>query len=195
MVHSHRLPSAAVCLAALCGWLPTSMQAKAHQGKPEAAQDGIEVVGHVALTSGPVTRFVHTRHHRRDYLYAESGGGRSVTLLDVTDVRRPAILSMQDQSWGNANLVTAAGTAALVAESSAKTSEVLTGKTFRIMSFADPQHPAVKQEFPNVSAFGRDGSRGLIFLANPQGVWILRKELASDPEFEREWEHTALDNR
>lgn len=194
MVHSHRLPSAAVCLA-LCVWLPSSIEAKAQRGKPNAAQDGIEVVAHLPLTSGPVTHFVHTKHHRRDYLYAESAGGRSVTLLDVTDVSRPAILSMEDPSWGNANLVTAAGTAALVAEGSAKTPEVLTGKTFRIVSFADPQHPAVKQEFPNVSAFGRDDSRGLIFLANPQGVWILREELASDPQFEREWEHTALDNR
>jgi hypothetical protein len=195
VVQSHRLPSAAVCLAALCLWLPSSIEAKAQRGKPNPVQDGIEVVAHLPLTSGPVTHFVRTKYHRRDYLYAESSGGRSVTLIDVTDVSRPAILSVQNSSWGNINLVTAAGTAALVAESSARTPEILTGKTFRTMSFADPQHLTVKQEFPNVSAYGRDEGRGLIFLANPQGVWILQEELASDPDFEREWEHMALDNR
>jgi hypothetical protein len=68
-------------------------------------------------------------------------------------------------------------------------------QTFRIMSFADPAHPASKQEFLDVSAVLRDGNRGLIFLANPQGIWILQEKLALDPAFEKEWEHTALDNR
>ena len=63
------------------------------------------------------------------------------------------------------------------------------------MSFADPQHPTVQQEFANVSAFARDENRGLIFLANPQGVWILHEKLAMDPSLEREWEHMALDSR
>jgi hypothetical protein len=63
------------------------------------------------------------------------------------------------------------------------------------MSFADPLHPSVKQEFQDVTAMATDDKRGLIFLANSQGVWILQQRYAMDPQFEKEWEHMMLDNR
>ena len=62
------------------------------------------MVAHVPLTSASVTHFVETKHYRRDYLYAESSGGKSVTLIDVTDVSRPAILSTVSAPSGNAAL-------------------------------------------------------------------------------------------
>ncbi len=44
-------------------------------------------------------------------------------------------------------------------------------------------------------AMATDDKRGLIFLANPQGVWILQQQYATDPQSEKEWEHMMLDNR
>ena len=41
----------------------------------------------------------------------------------------------------------------------------------------------------------RDDKRGLMFLANAQGVWILQQQYAMDPEAVKEWEHMMLDNR
>ncbi len=190
---SRRFSLVAVCATALLASIPSALQAKGHK-RNDPPQDGIEVVAHLPLTSGTVTHFVETQHYRRNYLYAE-GGGNTVTLIDVTDIARPTVVSTLSPSSGAANVVTAAGTAALVAESPAATTTPANGQTFRIMSFADPLHPTVKQEFANVSAMSRDESRGVIFLANTQGVWILRETLAMDPEFEREWEHMALDNR
>ncbi len=193
VVHSRRFSVTALCATAFCAFLPFASQAKDH-GKNVPPQDGIDVIAHLPLASGPVTHFLETRHYRRNYLYAESKGGNTVTLIDVTDVSHPTVLSQTSPSSGTGSVVTAAGTAALVSESPAAPSEPANGQTFRIMSFADPQHPTVKQEFANVSAVSRDDSRGLIFLANPQGIWILETKLAMDPEFEREWEHMALDN-
>jgi hypothetical protein len=147
------------------------------------------------LSSGPITHFLETKHHGRDYLYAETSTGDSVTVIDVTDPSRPSVLSTLKNGSGTASVVTVAGTAALVSENPDGAVTKTNGQTFRIMSFADPLHPTAKQEFANVSAVKCDESRGVIFLANPQGLWILHETFAMDPEFEREWEHMALDNR
>lgn len=65
-------------------------------------------------------------------------------------------------------------------------------QTIRIMNFSDPQHPVVDREFAGVTAISRDEGRGLIFIANPQGVWILRQRLAEDPEVEKAYEQRVL---
>ena len=183
------------------GILPFSLQAKKKHADDIPSQDQIAVVAHLPLTSGTIVSFLNTQHYRRDYLYAEGADKKTLTLIDVTDAAKPSVLATEGLSTGSSNLITAAGTAALVSESNAEptsaTQEELNPKeqTFRIMNFADPLHPVVQQEFTGVTAIGRDDRRGLIFLANSQGLWVLREKLAMDPEFVKEWEHMMLDNR
>jgi hypothetical protein len=38
----------------------------------------------------------------------------------------------------------------------------------------------------------RDERRGLIFLANPEGIWILHQSFAEDPEVEKEYARRIL---
>jgi hypothetical protein len=189
-----RFPLAVACAALLYGAGLGALNAK-DRHKSDPPQDRIEVVAQLLLAGGSVTRFVVTQHYRRDYLYAESSGGKSVTLIDITDLIRPSVLAGVAPSNGGGNLVSAAGTAALIGDGGNVNPSAISPQTFRIMSFADPTHPVVKQEFLNVSAIGRDEKRNLIFLANPQGLWILQEKLAVDPELEKEWEHMMLDNR
>jgi hypothetical protein len=165
------------------------------KAQPDAPQDQIAVVAHLPLTGGAVTRFLTTEHYRRDYLYAEHEAGKAVTLIDVTKLNNPAVLAdMTYPSGGGDSLVAVTGNAALVAASTS-TATPATPQTFRIMSFTDPLHPAVKQEFSGVTAMARDDKRGLIFLANAEGVWILQQKFAMDPAYEKEWEHMMLDAR
>ncbi len=101
---------------------------------------------------------------------------------------------MSNPAGGPDNLVAVAGDAAL-AEMLNQQSSSPAPHTFRILSFADRLHPMVEQEFKGVTAMARDEKRGLIFLANSDGIWILQQELAPDPEAEKEWEHMMLDAR
>lgn len=195
ILSSVRVPSvlSLVLLLSASGLSAKQRNAK-HQ--PDAPQDQIEVVAHLPLADGAVTRFLTTEHYRRDYLYAEHDPGKLVTLIDVTNITQPSVLA--DVSYPNdgaAQMVAVTGNAALVASGAGVAPASASPRTFRIMSFADPLHPAVKQEFAGVTAMTRDDKRGLIFLANPQGVWILRQQYAMDPRFEEEWEHMMLDNR
>ncbi|HMF75401.1 MAG TPA: hypothetical protein VK604_07030 [Bryobacteraceae bacterium] len=165
------------------------------KGQPDVPQDQIAVVAHIPLTGGPVTRFLTTDHYRRNYLYAERESGKALTLIDVTQTSRPAVLADMTYPAGRSdNLVAVAGNAALVS-SSASNAAPAAPQTFRIMSFTDPLQPAVKQEFIGVTAMARDDKRGLIFLANAEGVWVLQEKYAMDPAYQKEWEHMTLDAR
>jgi hypothetical protein len=185
----HTLP----LIVALTVW-PASAVAKDKHPKPPA-QDQIQVVAHIPVSGGTVVRFLTTQHYRREYLYAEHASGKVITLIDVTNVNRPAVLAeVSDATTGPTALIDVTGNAALVASADQKL-DATDPQTFRILSFADPLHPKVEQEFKGVTATARDDRRGLIFLANPDGIWILHQQFAPDPEVEKEWEHMMLGAR
>ena len=172
--------------------LPVAAQAKDKKTKaaPKDPQDAIEVVGHIPAASGPVTRFLTTQHYSSSYLYAEHQAG--MTMIDVTKADHPSVLAEVPGNSGSLSVV--AGTAALVtSEAAASTGGTATAtQTVRIMDFSDPQHPKVTREFAGVTATSRDDHRGLIFLANGEGIWILRQHLAEDPAVERAYAYQVL---
>jgi hypothetical protein len=178
----------------ICGLLafPASAQSKTKKVKPASneSKDAIEVVGHVPLSNGPVRRFFTTQHFSGYYLYAERDSGKGVTLIDVSKVSKPVVLS--DMAWdsngASASLFAVTGTAAVVTEEQAETKAAGKPQTIRVMDFSDALHPKVALEFTGVTAIGRDERRGLIFVANAEGIWILRQTLAYDPEWLKEWE-------
>jgi hypothetical protein len=156
-------------------------------------QDQIQVIAHLPVTGDAIVRFMATQHYRRDYLYAEHQSGKTVTLIDVTNIDRPTVIAEVTYPVNpSGNLVAVAGNAALVTAANSQTEAPSAPETFRILSFADPLHPVVQHEFNGVTATARDDRRGLIFLANAEGVWVLRQQLAMDPEAEKEWEHNVL---
>jgi hypothetical protein len=152
---------------------------------PSPPKDEIQVVGHIPLIGGPVTRFQSTQHYSSYYLYAEHDAGKSVTLIDVTKVARPVVLTDVSNApgGGSESLLVVAGTAALVNSYPGAPSVTASApQTLKIMDFSDPAHPQVAREFAGVTAIGRSESRGLIFVANGEGIWILQQHLAEDPE-------------
>jgi hypothetical protein len=179
--------------------MPLAVHAKDKKIKPAAKHphDAIELVGHIASTSGPVTRFLATQHYSSYYLYAEHGTGNNVTLIDVTRSSRPAVLA--DVSYppggGSDSLVAVAGTAALVGEAPGSSTPPPATQTLRVMDFSDPQHPTVALEYAGVTAMSRDEQRGLIFVANSEGIWILHQNFAEDPDVEKDYaKHVLYDH-
>jgi len=174
----------------------TAVQAKDKKIKaaPKEPKDAIDVVGHIPLTNGPVKRFLATQHYSSSYLYAEHDDGKGVTLIDVTKVTQPSVLAdvAYPSNGGSGSLFAVAGTAVLVAEERGAATQVATPQTIRIMDFSDPLHPKVAREFAGVTAISRDQGRGLIFLANPEGIWILHQTFAEDPEVEKAYANYVL---
>ncbi len=183
-----------VSIAALLGMVfcTSGLDAKDRKTKdaPSPPHDTIEVVSHVALTGASITRFMDTKHYSSDYLYAVHGQDGGITLLDVTDVGKPSILADMPSSSGagSENLLVVTGTAALVNAQPNVSIPAAASQTVKIMDFSDPKNPVVAREFVGVTAVGRNDARGLIFLANAEGVWILRQHFALDPAVEKAYE-------
>jgi hypothetical protein len=187
--HSYRwlLPSACSLFIAVSGANAKDKKTKT----PEPPKDEIQVVGHVDLTGGAVTSFQVTQHYSSSYLYAERGSGQPVMLLDVTKPDKPAVLGdMAYATNGAQGLMLVAGTAALSASTPAAAQPPAgLAQTIRIMDFSDPKNPKAVREFTGVTAIARDDKRGLVFLADGSGIWILRQRLAMDPEIEKAYEN------
>jgi hypothetical protein len=170
-----------------------SAKIKKPKASPADPKDAIEVVGHIPPTDGPVTRFLTTQHYSGYYLYAEHGAGKNVTLIDVTKTNQPLVLANVPYAsgGGSESLTVVAGTAALVASEPAVPAAAPAPQTIRIMDFSVPQSPKIAREFTGVTATSTD-DRGLIFVANTDGIWILRRHLAEDPEVDKAYANYVL---
>ena len=175
----------------------TNAMNKKHKSPPSQPMDAIEVVGHIPLAGGPVTHFVCTQHYSSDYLYAEHGAGKDITLIDVTKTEQPSVLANVPDApdGGSEDLVAVAGTAALVSTEQGTLATATTPQTLRIMDLSDPQHPKIAREFTGVTAIGRDETRGLVFVANNAGIWILQQHFAEDPKVEAAYTRYVLYDR
>jgi len=167
--------------------LASGVYAKDRHPKPDP-KDAIEVVGHIPLNSAPVQRFLVTQHYSSYYLYAEREGGKTVTMIDVTKASHPVVLAEVGYPMAGDSLSVVAGTAALVT-SRPQIAAQSSPQTMRLMDLSDPQNPKVTREFTGITAMYRDDRRGLIFLANGDGIWILHQALAEDPEIERAYDY------
>ena len=168
-----------ICLAVV---IPLSAKDKKPKTSEPQAQDSIEVVAHIPPTTGTVRRFLSTDHYSSHYLYAEHDAGASVTLIDTTNAIQPTVLAevAYPVAAGSDSLVAVSGTAALVTNSSL--APAAAPQTIRILDLSDPQHPKIAREFIGVTAISRADGRGLIYLANASGIWILHQYRALDPK-------------
>jgi hypothetical protein len=176
-----------VLLMAVAVLIPPAV-AKDRKSK-DSAKDEIQVIGHVQLPNGPVRRFLLTDHYSSVYLYAERDAGKNVTLIDVTKPSRPSVIADLANAGGDSgNLTLATGTAALV---SSAPGAVPSGgpQSIRIMDFSDLKNPKVVREFSGVTAMSRDERRGLVYIADGDGVWVLQQRLATDPEVEKAYDY------
>lgn len=156
-------------------------------GETTPGSDHIDVIAHFSLSGGPVVQLSSGVHWRRNYLYLSHGSGNPVTILDVTDPTTPKPSGTLDlpKQQADGNVSAAVGSAVLVSSSTAAP----VPQTVTILSFADAEHPQVVQQFSQVTSMLKDPSRGLIYLTNPQGLWVLRLDPATDLQLQKDYDH------
>ncbi len=181
-------------LLALAATLAPSLPAKSKTPKPSATEskDEFQVVGHIPANGTTVSHFFTTQHFSSHYLYAEHDGGKGLTLIDVTHAGQPAVLADVPAASADATLAAVAGTAVLVSTDSTAPPAATDPQTIKIMDLSDPRNPKVAREFLGVTAVSRDDRRGLVYVANSDGIWILQQHLATDPAVEEEYARYVL---
>jgi hypothetical protein len=155
-----------------------------------AEPDRISVIGHVPLSDGPVVRLTLGDHWRRNYLYVDNGSAKPVTVLDVTNAATPKSAGQLEihSREADGSLSVVVGTAALVAAPAPAPGM----QTVTIMSFVDPERPKIERQFDGVTATVQDLPRGLVYLADAAGVWVLHMEPATDVELQEQYRNYIL---
>jgi hypothetical protein len=178
------LKTAIFTFVALTSTLPSaSARNKAKAPAPDTNKDQIDVLANLSVTGGPITRFTMTRHQSRSYLYIEHAS-HALTLVDVTDANHPTVVANLDTPAAGA-VLTAAGDAALItSEDTPATAVTPKPKTMTIVSFADRAHPQTIRQFNKVTCTALDDARGLVYVANDDGLWILHRNPSEDAELQ-----------
>ena len=158
-----------------------------HKDRKAIPGDNIDVIGHLALPNASVTNLKTSEHQSRQFLQLQDTKHRTLMLVDVTDALVPLSSnnSIFPEELADCTLAVLVGDIALVTDTQSAEVHI---NSASVVNFADPDHPSTVRKFNNVSALRTDEGRGLIYLVDKDGLWILRERLApEDKEIEQEY--------
>ena len=170
-----------LCMILAAGVMAVScpgMAAKANKTKPTEVP--AKVIAHLPLQEAAGGEMLLETKGDKHYLYVQKASKQGFTVIDVTKPEVPSLLnrtvSSNDATAGKLELVGPDVGLAEVPDKNSKgvvRSTESPTETVKILDLSDPAHPKVLQTFTGVTSILQDPSRGLIYLANNEGLWIL----------------------
>lgn len=145
---------------------------------PDANGETANVIAHVPLSGPSATRIFEQIHHGRKYLYVDQGEANAVTVIDVSQPSHPVVV--RRTSWPNdsaAGEVHFLGSDLAISQSPSERPVSQTPTTLNILDVADAGRPTVLQTFSGVTSVLSDQARNLLYVANHDGLWILRHQV------------------
>jgi hypothetical protein len=144
----------------------------------KAAVSNLGVIAHLQLDGGTATRMFLMEKNGKDYLYVGGGTANGVCVLDVTKPAAPRKIekfagagsaqAADFQLVGDTVAVTSS-----TGEASASSSD-MAGRSVTILNTIDPANPQPIQTFSGVTSVVADNARGLIYLSNGEGLWVVQ---------------------
>jgi hypothetical protein len=128
------------------------------------------VVAHVELSGGPVTRMLLVKKNSKEYLLLGRDASSQVAILDVSEPGKPRTIATTAGAAGApaAELRIVTDTLTLFGTSEAETAASFDPKEIRSLS--------------GVTAFIRDKAHGLIYITNGDGLWIVKTKHRADAD-------------
>jgi hypothetical protein len=159
--------------------LAIATQLEAKDPHKTAPSKGAEIVGHIALNAAMTQQMFTRRDNKgRLYLYSLSATGQAVSVIDITDAAHPALISQVAYSGatGAGNVQTLGVNTELVEvpDQPAAPVNAPPAKNISLVDVSNPAAPHVTLRFAGVTAVARDDSRSLLFIANNEGIWVVR---------------------
>jgi hypothetical protein len=138
------------------------------------------VIAHLPLQEPSGSEMLLQTKSDKHYLYVQKASKQGFTVIDVTKPQFPTLVNRtaasNDATAGKLELVGPNVGLAEVPDKSSKgvirNSDSPT-ETVKILDLSDPAHPKVLQTFTGVTSILQDPGRGLIYLTNNEGLWIL----------------------
>lgn len=143
------------------------------------AANAPEVVAHIALTpAATVQMFTRQEAKGRLYLYALHASGEAAVVVDVTNAAHPVLVPQGAPSatagYKSVESLGPNTTLVEIADPAAAPTAAAPAKTLALLDTSNPLAPQVTLRFAGVTAVSRDDNRSLIFIANSEGLWIVR---------------------
>jgi len=160
---------AAIAIAAIgIAAASPAIQAKPNPNKGE--DKPANVVAHVQLSGGPVTRMLLVKKEGKEYLLVGLDSTASVAVFDVSNPDRPRTIDTTSSATGapSAEVKVVADTLTLFGSSDAGTASSANSKDMR--------------SFSGVTASMKDKTRGLIYVTNGDGLWIVKSKQKVEEE-------------
>lgn len=139
-----------------------------------------KVIAHLPLQEAPGTEMLLQTKGDNHYLYVQKASKQGFTVIDVSKPALPSLVNRSapsnDATAGKLEMVSPDVGLAEVPDKNSKgviRSTDNPTETVKILDLSDPGHPKVLQTFTSVSSILQDPGRGLIYLANNEGLWIL----------------------
>jgi hypothetical protein len=162
------LRQAAILIVAIGMAVVPTLHAKPNSNK---AQDKpANVVAHVQLSGGPVMRMLLVKKNGREYLLLGLGSSPDLAILDVSEPSQPRAIDTTSASTG-----TSSAEVKLVADTLTLFGTSEAGKT-------SPPNPKEIRSFSGVTASMIDKARGLIYVTNGDGLWIVKTKQKADED-------------
>ena len=167
-----------VCIIFLAAAVVMSAPSMVANTKPTEVP--AKVIAHLPLQEAPGSEMLLQNKGDKQYLYIQKASKQGFTVVDVTKPRLPSLVNRSTTSNdATAGKLEMAGPDVALAEVPDKSSKGVIRstdyptETVKILDLSDPAHPKVLQTFTGVTSILQDPDRGLIYLANNDGLWIL----------------------
>jgi hypothetical protein len=174
-----RLAGASKSLLVLSATLALMMSGLFANTKPTELP--AKVIAHLPLQDAPGSEMLLQSKGDKHYLYVQKASKQGFTVVDVTKPSIPVFVKPTGSSAdATAGKLEMAGPDVALAEVPDRNSKGVIHssdyptETVKVLDLTDPAHPKVIQTFNGVTSTLQDPSRGLIFVANNDGLWILR---------------------
>jgi hypothetical protein len=145
-----------------------AVQAKPNPNKGE--DKPANIVAHVQLPGGPVTRMLLVKKEGKEYLLVGLNSTAGVAVFDVSNPDRPRTIDTTSSPAGapSAEVKVIADTLTLFGSSDAGSASSANSKDMR--------------SFSGVTASMKDKTRGLIYVTNGDGLWIVKSKQKVEEE-------------
>lgn len=149
--------------------------------KHKPAEVPAQVIAHLPLTGTTSSGMFLQKEDKKQYLYIQQASNQGYIIVDVSRPESPSLVKREaasdDATAGKMELV---GPNVAVAEVPNKNDKApirstsSATETVKILDLSDPAHPKTLQTFKNVTGMLPDGGRGLLYLTNDEGLWVLK---------------------
>lgn len=155
--------------------------------KPKkAVVSNLGVIAHLQLDGGSATRMVLVQKDGKQYLYVGLSSSSSVCIFDVTKPGDPRRVEKFEGAGGAqaADFQLVGDTMAVTSRKGEATaiSSNAAPRSVTILNMTDPANPQQIQTFADVTSVVADDARGLIYLSNGEGLWVVQARQVAKAE-------------